>query len=197
MFSGSNRSVQPHAGNIKRIPRVTSVRSIVHAKRPLFSRYNRLICLADRERCMASSNLFPERRPLTYTPIYKTPPQRRKKDRVTDDAISPEKRPIVQHGLDLPPDPILADCLPTTTINYPQNHVSQSNTYSHPPTMADFKQMAMDAYNQRNNQNVSSVGYYRAPISKWTTLINCCHGRNQMNRRFEGPQLVYISIKIL
>ncbi|XP_043581853.1 hemicentin-2-like isoform X1 [Bombus pyrosoma] len=95
-----------------------------------------------------------ERRPLTYTPIYKTPPQRRKKDRVMDEAISPEKRPIVQHGLDLPPDPMLTDCLPTPTINYPQNHVSQANTYSNPPTMADFKQMAMDAYNQRNNQNV-------------------------------------------
>ncbi|CAK9807697.1 Hmcn1 [Anthophora plagiata] len=95
-----------------------------------------------------------ERRPLTYTPIYKTPPQRRKKDRSTDEAISPEKRPIVQHSLDLPPDPMLTDCLPTPTINYPQNHVSQVKTYSNPPTMADFKQMAMDAYNQRNNQNV-------------------------------------------
>ncbi|XP_003703425.2 neural cell adhesion molecule 1 isoform X1 [Megachile rotundata] len=95
-----------------------------------------------------------ERRPLTYTPIYKTPPQRRKKDRVMDEAISPEKRPIVQHGLDLPPDPMLTDCLPTPTISYPQNHVSQTNTYNNPPTMADFKQMAMDAYNQRNNQNV-------------------------------------------
>ncbi|KAK1132514.1 hypothetical protein K0M31_013897 [Melipona bicolor] len=95
-----------------------------------------------------------ERRPLTYTPIYKTPPQRRKKDRVIDEAISPEKRPIVQHGLDLPPDPMLTDCLPTPTINYPQNHVSQANAYSNPPTMADFKQMAMDAYNQRNNQNI-------------------------------------------
>ncbi|KZC06717.1 Neural cell adhesion molecule 2 [Dufourea novaeangliae] len=95
-----------------------------------------------------------ERRPLTYTPLYKTPPQRRKKDRVTDDAISPEKRPIVEHGLDLPPDPILSDCLPTPTINYQPNHIPQSNTYNHAPTMADFKQMAMDAYNQRNNQNV-------------------------------------------
>lgn len=70
-----------------------------------------------------------------------------------DEAISPEKRPIVQHGLDLPPDSLLSDCLPT--INYPQNHISQSNTYSNPPTMADFKQMAMDDYNQRNKQNVS------------------------------------------
>ncbi|XP_043801370.1 hemicentin-2-like isoform X4 [Apis laboriosa] len=95
-----------------------------------------------------------ERRPLTYTPIYKTPPQRRKKDRVMDEAISPEKRPIVQHGLDLPPDSLLSDCLPTPTINYPQNHISQSNTYSNPPTMADFKQMAMDDYNQRNKQNM-------------------------------------------
>ncbi|KYN16102.1 hypothetical protein ALC57_11627 [Trachymyrmex cornetzi] len=95
-----------------------------------------------------------ERRPLTYTPVYKTPPQRRKKDRATDEDASPEKRPIVQHGLDLPPDPILTDCLPTPTINYPQNHVSQQSAYNHPPTMADFKQMAMDAYNQRNNQNI-------------------------------------------
>ncbi|KAL6255996.1 hypothetical protein P5V15_013231 [Pogonomyrmex californicus] len=95
-----------------------------------------------------------ERRPLTYTPVYKTPPQRRKKDRATDEDASPEKRPIVQHGLDLPPDPMLTDCLPTPTINYPQNHVSQHSAYNHPPTMADFKQMAMDAYNQRNNQNV-------------------------------------------
>lgn len=104
---------------------------------------------------MASVNLFVERRPLTYTPVYKTPPQRRKKDRATDEDVSPEKRPIVQHGLDLPPDPMLTDCLPTPTINYPQNHVSQQSAYNHPPTMADFKQMAMDAYNQRNNQNVS------------------------------------------
>lgn len=104
---------------------------------------------------MASVNLFAERRPLTYTPVYKTPPQRRKKDRATDEDVSPEKRPIVQHGLDLPPDPMLTDCLPTPTINYPQNHVSQQSAYNHPPTMADFKQMAMDAYNQRNNQNVS------------------------------------------
>ena len=59
-----------------------------------------------------------------------------------DEAISPEKRPIVQHGLDLPPDSLLSDCLPTPT-------------YSNPPTMADFKQMAMDDYNQRNKQNVS------------------------------------------
>ncbi|XP_029661116.1 hemicentin-1-like [Formica exsecta] len=95
-----------------------------------------------------------ERRPLTYTPVYKTPPQRRKKDRATDENASPEKRPIVQHGLDLPPDPMLTDCLPTPTLNYPQNHVPQQSTYNHPPTMADFKQMAMDAYNQRNNQNV-------------------------------------------
>ncbi|XP_024892513.1 hemicentin-2-like isoform X1 [Temnothorax curvispinosus] len=95
-----------------------------------------------------------ERRPLTYTPVYKTPPQRKKKDRATDEDVSPEKRPIVQHGLDLPPDPMLTDCLPTPTINYPQNHVSQQSAYNHPPTMADFKQMAMDAYNQRNNQNV-------------------------------------------
>ncbi|XP_014475211.1 PREDICTED: hemicentin-2-like [Dinoponera quadriceps] len=95
-----------------------------------------------------------ERRPLTYTPVYKTPPQRRKKDRATDEDTSPEKRPIVQHGLDLPPDPMLTDCLPTPTINYSQNHVSQQSTYNHPPTMADFKQMAMDAYNQRNNQNI-------------------------------------------
>ncbi|KAL6432586.1 hypothetical protein ACFW04_006862 [Cataglyphis niger] len=95
-----------------------------------------------------------ERRPLTYTPVYKTPPQRRKKDRATDESASPEKRPIVQHSLDLPPDPMLTDCLPTPTLNYPQNHVPQQSTYNHPPTMADFKQMAMDAYNQRNNQNV-------------------------------------------
>ncbi|XP_029174221.1 hemicentin-2-like [Nylanderia fulva] len=95
-----------------------------------------------------------ERRPLTYTPVYKTPPQRRKKDRATDENASPEKRPIVQHGLDLPPDPMLTDCLPTPTLNYPQNHVPQQSTYNHPPTMADFKQMAMDAYNQRNHQNV-------------------------------------------
>ncbi|XP_046821849.1 hemicentin-1 isoform X1 [Vespa crabro] len=95
-----------------------------------------------------------ERRPLTYTPVYKTPPQRRKKDRVTDETISPEKRPIVQHGLDLPSDPVLADCLSTPAINYPQNHVTHQTIYGHQPTMADFKQMAMDAYNQRNNQNV-------------------------------------------
>ncbi|KAL6432587.1 hypothetical protein ACFW04_006862 [Cataglyphis niger] len=103
---------------------------------------------------MASVNLSLERRPLTYTPVYKTPPQRRKKDRATDESASPEKRPIVQHSLDLPPDPMLTDCLPTPTLNYPQNHVPQQSTYNHPPTMADFKQMAMDAYNQRNNQNV-------------------------------------------
>ncbi|XP_017879880.1 hemicentin-1-like [Ceratina calcarata] len=113
-----------------------------------------------------------ERRPLTYTPIYKTPPQRRKKDRAADEAVSPEKRPIVQQqGLDLPSDSMLTDCLPTSTINYSQNHVPQPNTYSNPPTMADFKQMAMDAYNQRNNQNVyyslqrSSKGLTSRPVS--------------------------------
>ncbi|XP_015190919.1 PREDICTED: hemicentin-1 [Polistes dominula] len=95
-----------------------------------------------------------ERRPLTYTPVYKTPPQRRKKDRVTDEATSPEKRPIVQHGLDLPSDPVLADCLSTSAINYSHNHVPHQTIFSHQPTMADFKQMAMEAYNQRNNQNV-------------------------------------------
>ncbi|XP_020300402.1 hemicentin-2-like [Pseudomyrmex gracilis] len=95
-----------------------------------------------------------ERRPLTYTPVYKTTPQRRKKDRATDEDVSPEKRPIVQHGLDLPSDPMLTNCLPTPTINYSQNHVSQQSTYNNPPTMADFKQMAMDAYNQRNYHNV-------------------------------------------
>lgn len=89
--------------------------------------------------------------------MYKTPPQRRKKDRPSDEDTSPEKRPIVQQGLDLPADPMLTDCLPKPIINYPQNHVSpQTTTYNHPPTMADFKQMAMDAYNQRNNQNVCS-----------------------------------------
>lgn len=121
--------------------------------------------------CMASVNLSPERRPLTYTPVYKTPPQRRKKDRATDENTSPEKRPIVQHGLDLPSDPMLTDCLPTPTLNYPQNHVPQQSTYNHPPTMADFKQMAMDAYNQRNHQNVSDYIYCNflivSPVEEW------------------------------
>ncbi|XP_029055786.1 neural cell adhesion molecule 2 isoform X1 [Osmia lignaria lignaria] len=136
-----------------------------------------------------------ERRPLTYTPIYKTPPQRRKKDRVTDEAISPEKRPIVQHGLDLPPDPMLTDCLPTPTISYPQNHVSQTNTYSNPPTMADFKQMAMDAYNQRNNQNVyyslqrSSKGLSSMPQRPVTSSVSA-------QGKFHQPEVVTRSNRI-
>nr|XP_031831154.1 hemicentin-1-like isoform X2 [Nomia melanderi] len=136
-----------------------------------------------------------ERRPLTYTPIYKTPPQRRKKDRVIDDAISPEKRPIVQHGLDLPSDPILSDCLPTPTINYPQNHIPQSNTYNHAPTMADFKQMAMDAYNQRNNQNVyyslqrSSKGLSSMPQRPVSSSISA-------QGKFHQPEVVTRSNRI-
>ncbi|XP_043258018.1 hemicentin-1-like [Colletes gigas] len=136
-----------------------------------------------------------ERRPLTYTPIYKTPPQRRKKDRVMDDAISPEKRPIVQHGLDLPPDPILSDCLPTPNINYPQNHVSQPNTYNHPPTMADFKQMAMDAYNQRNKQNVyyslqrSSKGLSSMPQRPVSSSVSA-------QGKFHQPEVVTRSNRI-
>ncbi|XP_012285308.1 hemicentin-2 [Orussus abietinus] len=93
-----------------------------------------------------------ERRPLTYTPVYKTPPQRRRKERGEDS--SPEKKPIVQPNLDLHPDPRLEDHSTSPTVDYSRNHIAQPNTYSHPPTMADFKQMAMDAYNQRNNQNV-------------------------------------------
>ncbi|XP_076164768.1 neural cell adhesion molecule 2 [Ptiloglossa arizonensis] len=136
-----------------------------------------------------------ERRPLTYTPIYKTPPQRRKKDRVMDDAISPEKRPIVQHGLDLPPEPILSDCLPTPTMNYVQNHLSQSNTYNHPPTMADFKQMAMDAYNQRNNQNVyyslqrSSKGLSSMPQRPVSSSVSA-------QGKFHQPEVVTRSNRI-
>ncbi|XP_076645161.1 neural cell adhesion molecule 1 [Halictus rubicundus] len=136
-----------------------------------------------------------ERRPLTYTPIYKTPPQRRKKDRATDDAISPEKRPIVQHGLDLPSDPILSDCLPTPTINYPQNHIPQSNTYNHVPTMADFKQIAMDAYNQRNNQNVyyslqrSSKGLSSMPQRPVSSSISA-------QGKFHQPEVVTRSNRI-
>ncbi|XP_033228472.1 neural cell adhesion molecule 2-like [Belonocnema kinseyi] len=93
-----------------------------------------------------------ERRPLTYTP-YKTPPQRRRKGLSTDDATSPEKKPIVRSTMDLQQDLRLDDSSPMPTINFTQNHVQQ-NAYTHPPTMADFKQMAMDAYNQRNNHNV-------------------------------------------
>ncbi|XP_033322506.1 protein turtle homolog A isoform X1 [Megalopta genalis] len=136
-----------------------------------------------------------ERRPLTYTPIYKTPPQRRKKDRATDDSISPEKRPIVQHGLDLPSDPILSDCLPTPTINYPQNHIPQSNTYNHTPTMADFKQIAMDAYNQRNNQNVyyslqrSSKGLSSMPQRPVSSSISA-------QGKFHQPEVVTRSNRI-
>ncbi|XP_043272745.1 hemicentin-1 [Venturia canescens] len=95
-----------------------------------------------------------ERRPLTYTPVYKTPPQRRRKDQCMEDATALEKKPIVQSSLDLHPDPRLVDCSPSPTLNYSQNHAVQQNPYVHPPTMADFKQMAMDAYNQRNHQNV-------------------------------------------
>ncbi|XP_078038283.1 neural cell adhesion molecule 1 [Augochlora pura] len=136
-----------------------------------------------------------ERRPLTYTPIYKTPPQRRKKDRATDESISPEKRPIVQHGLDLPSDPILSDCLPTPTINYPQNHIPQSNTYNHTPTMADFKQIAMDAYNQRNNQNVyyslqrSSKGLSSMPQRPVSSSISA-------QGKFHQPEVVTRSNRI-
>ncbi|XP_048507563.1 hemicentin-2-like isoform X2 [Athalia rosae] len=94
-----------------------------------------------------------ERRPLTYTPIYKTPPQRRRKDlRLGELSITPnsEVKPIVQQKLDLQPDLRLQD----VETNFIQNHTLHQNTYSQAPTMADFKQMAMDAYNQRNNQNV-------------------------------------------
>ncbi|XP_066601874.1 neural cell adhesion molecule 1 [Prorops nasuta] len=104
-----------------------------------------------------------ERRPLTYSPVYRTPPQRRKKEQyqqhvggvggVLQEVTSPEKKPFVRHQLDLSPDPMLTDCLPTPTLDFAQNH-QQRQDFAHPPTLADFKQMAMDAYNQRNNQNV-------------------------------------------
>ncbi|XP_015518297.1 hemicentin-1 isoform X3 [Neodiprion lecontei] len=93
-----------------------------------------------------------ERRPLTYTPIYKTPPQRRRKDLRLGDVL-PDEKPTVQRKVDLQPDPRLAEI----DSNFLQNHhhtLHHQNTYTQPPTMADFKQMAMDAYNQRNNQNV-------------------------------------------
>ncbi|XP_043482941.1 neural cell adhesion molecule 2-like [Leptopilina heterotoma] len=103
-----------------------------------------------------------ERRPLTYTPVCKTPPQRRRKDRTTDDATSPEKKPIVRSTIDLQQDLRLADSSPMPTINFTHNHVLQPILYSQTPTMAEFKQMAMDAYNQRNNHNV----YYSLQRSK-------------------------------
>ncbi|XP_015585249.1 hemicentin-1 isoform X2 [Cephus cinctus] len=135
-----------------------------------------------------------ERRPLTYTPVYKTPPQRRRKDR-TDDA-SPEKKPIVvQQTLDLQPDPRLDDYSSSPMTNYPHNHVSQQNAYSHPPTMADFKQMAMDAYNQRNNQNVyyslqrSNKGVSTMPQRPVSSSISA-HGK------FHQPEVVTRSNRI-
>ncbi|KAK0081847.1 hypothetical protein PV325_011469 [Microctonus aethiopoides] len=96
-----------------------------------------------------------ERRPLTYTPVYKTPPSRRTKDRdEIDDDILSEKKPIVESNLNIHCESRLMDSSTLPTINYSHNHLAEDNTYTHPPTMADFKQMAMDAYNQRNNQNV-------------------------------------------
>lgn len=72
-----------------------------------------------------------------------------------DDFVSPEKTPIIQSNTDVQAEQRLIHTTPSQTINYSANHMTQQNTYSQPPTMADFKQMAMDAYNQRNHQNVS------------------------------------------
>lgn len=55
-----------------------------------------------------------------------------------------------QQKLDLQPDPRLDEIDLNLT-----NHNTSSLYTQQTPTMADFKQMAMDAYNQRNNQNVS------------------------------------------
>ncbi|XP_034941261.1 neural cell adhesion molecule 1-like isoform X2 [Chelonus insularis] len=93
-----------------------------------------------------------ERRPLTYTSIYKTSPQRRRKELDVDEDVSPEKKLIVDSSVDLHSEGRLMDYTPA--INYLQNHIAQQDTFSHPPTIEDFKQMAMDAYNQRNNQNI-------------------------------------------
>lgn len=99
---------------------------------------------------------FTERRPLTYTSVYKTPPSRRTKDHdEIDDDILSEKKPIIESNLNIHCESRLMDSSTLPTINYSHNHLAEDNTYTHPPTMADFKQMAMDAYNQRNNQNVS------------------------------------------
>ncbi|XP_031784662.1 hemicentin-1 [Nasonia vitripennis] len=119
-----------------------------------------------------------ERRPLTYTPVYKTPPQRRRglRDRgggTSPDELnstSPEKKPMVQRSnLDLRADAaLLAEHSPAPTIRFTQNHsllghqqqqqplvgFPSGGVYGNQPTLADFKQMAFDAYNQRNHQNV-------------------------------------------
>ncbi|XP_011504734.1 PREDICTED: hemicentin-2-like [Ceratosolen solmsi marchali] len=113
-----------------------------------------------------------ERRPLTYTPVYKTPPQRRRRDRgngggaaSTDELnSSPEKKPMVDLRTgDAAP---LTETLATASVRFNHNHhqhhhlhhlahtTSPNSAYGDSPTLADFKQMAFDAYNQRNNQNV-------------------------------------------
>ncbi|XP_063984643.1 hemicentin-2-like isoform X1 [Diachasmimorpha longicaudata] len=138
-----------------------------------------------------------ERRPLTYTPVYKTPPQRRRKERDMDDGTSLEKKPIVEASMDIhcDTDVRLMDGSLSSTINYPQNHVVHQNTYSQAPTMADFKQMAMDAYNQRNHQNVyyslqrSSKGL--GPISQRPVSSSLsAHGK------FHQPEVVTRSNRI-
>ncbi|XP_058796663.1 protein turtle-like isoform X2 [Phymastichus coffea] len=108
-----------------------------------------------------------ERRPLTYTSVYKTPPQRRR-IRERNGAASPvDEEPDKK---DLQEEALLAEHSPAPTIRFAQNHhqqlppqlphhliaqaTSPSSLYGNSPTLADFKQMAFEAYNQRNNQNV-------------------------------------------
>ncbi|XP_044013453.1 nephrin-like [Aphidius gifuensis] len=99
-----------------------------------------------------------ERRPLTYTTIYKTQPQIKRKECDMDDddcddgdTASMEKKPIVESTLNIhmENEGRTIDSILLPTLNYQHNH-----HITQPPTMADFKQMAMDAYNQRNHQNV-------------------------------------------
>jgi len=46
--------------------------------------------------------------------------------------------------------------------------------------MADFKQMAMDAYNQRNNQNVSD----KILLIRYFLLIHDIYGYLWINKKF-------------
>jgi hypothetical protein len=101
--------------------------------------------------------------------VYKTPPQRRRRDRgngggaATPEELnsSPEKKPMMDlrtgDAAAPPPEPLP----PTAGLRFNHNNQhhlahtqSPNSAYGNSPTLADFKQMAFDAYNQRNNQNV-------------------------------------------
>uniref|UniRef100_A0ABD2X1F1 Uncharacterized protein n=1 Tax=Trichogramma kaykai TaxID=54128 RepID=A0ABD2X1F1_9HYME len=131
-----------------------------------------------------------ERRPLTYIPVYKTPPQRRRRvvegscATTTDESsISPEKRPmIMQHQ---PTSDaallVLPEAAPTIRqqlgplptlqpLHSPHQQFGGLGFSANQPTLADFKQMAFEAYNQRNNHN-QNVYYSLQRASKGVSTM--------------------------